>query len=301
MLAIHADNEGFFFPIAATHKSIGGGVRLFLVLQGINRKYYTIYLRTALQRVDEIMGCAHDKHCDHLMRLSVASYDPDAWVRKVEECESFPYTEEEKQLIAKRIEAYEARQQANAVEDVDFKKMTFSKERNFTAEQILQKMEAYMEMCPYRKGNHHDSLLMGGAMAKCEGFTTADLAAMAQLIIKHFPVGGYNYHEVLLNLFGGYDRPALYAQAQRRAAQDDEDYADDDYEINLEVVEATCPYFSEEVIKNLPALITGLLMGLTKRQRDVAIASLMTTLSSVMANVTCPASKAIRPTSPSAW
>ena len=273
--------------IVAAHKSIGNGLRLFVRLPAFNRTYFKIWAKVALKRIDALVGYPHDPACDHLMRISVASYDEHAWCRTDEETEVFPYTEEELQQIQREIDHIERREKDLFVTDEDYGKVKFSNVRNFTAEQIQEKIKAYMDLSPYVAHHHHDSLVLGGAMARCEGFTTADVSEMAMLIRSDYPAPGYDYDEVLRNLLHGFSRPALYHRALHchKQLQQNAD-AVDDYVSSEELI-AECPYFSEEILNNLPSLITSLLLGVTNRQRDVLIASILTALSSVMANVKC--------------
>ena len=275
--------------VAAFQRSLSGGAHVFVVMPDVPQEHNNAYLMVLAEALDKLAGFVHDTACDHLMRLSLASHDPNAWCRPAEECEPYPFSKVELARVKRLIDG--EKRHENKVETVDLSKVVASDVRMVSDEAVENLIAECQKEFPYVEHQHHDSLLFMGAKANYERFSTADVAYLAQLIESEYKVDGYNYAEVLRNLMAGYAYPATMHKLRRdrmRSCRIADGFADEyDYNQQLQLIESTCPYFGEEVFKNMPDIILGLLQGLSKRQRDALLASIFAAASGMMANVKC--------------
>ncbi len=282
--------------VIGAHRSIGNGLRVYVLLPEFDREFYKIWLAPVMERLDAIVGKEHDKKCDHLKRLTLASYDENAWARPVEECtEPFAYTGAELADIHQKISRIQKWGLSNYPDEkLDLNQITISEIRNFSYEDLCLKVSDLMEVVPYAAHHHHDFLMICGAMARFEHCSSADLSTMAHIIRENYPTDGYDYKEILRNLLWGYAHPNVYKKAMesvKYAEYGSSPMSDDEREALIdedEVINQECPYFGDEVYELLPKFITDLLLGVPdKRLKDIAAAGIITTMGSVMANMLC--------------
>lgn len=264
------------------YQTIGGGLRLFLVLPELPRENYSYYLEIALRRVDEIMGAEHDKQCTNFYRLNAASADPNAWYREDEsELEFFPYDEDTLARIEKELHGVQPTQGDESFEMMEIPSIPYDPKRNYTDEEIQDYLYLFYERYPYRPRSRNNALLRYGTWCNLELFTTADLQALVFLIHAKYPYDEYPVKRINNRLLWGYTHPGAYASDRYKTTDDYNEQEND-----AEVVSRRCPTFGPDIYDRLPPEYLPLLEPADDdRARDFLLGGLTATSSALMGNL----------------
>ena len=299
--------------IVASHRTPSDGLRVFIYVPGLPHERFKEGLHAVLTLLDSIVGYEHDPQATNPLRLSFASYDPDAWYREPEACEGFPI----KQFLAEP--QLQPAPQAAAPARSESKEASAHTGRSLSDTQLDQLLAHFQETHVFAEGGRNNFLVSLGNYAYYQRLSRNDLQQLTNIAIRLFKCKGFNEHRITTAMEWGYDHGHNQKPCRKSVSQNGkstpeansassseyseysensdleeffiENAEEDMDEIDVQslndiIIEQNCPTFPDNIFDLLPDLIKLILSNTdSKRVRDMDLLSIFTVLSAAMPEV----------------
>ncbi len=200
--------------IIGAHRTVSNGLRVFLYLPVLPKEQFKGGLEFVLSLLDSLVNYPHDRQATNLLRLSFASYDPDAWYREPEECLkypalAFPTPEQMASWPLKRPQkdstAFNKQSERETVHEEDEFDQPNPAWRHFSDTQLDNLLNRFFAKHSLEPGQRNDSFLKLGAYARFWGASPADLEKLEEIVYRLYGDEEYTPKRIAQCMNWGYE------------------------------------------------------------------------------------------------
>ena len=272
--------------VLAYHATVSEGLRVFCRLVVEDESQFEAALNQLLAELDAIVGYHHDEKTVDRLRLSYASYDPDAWCRADwQSSEPFPlrkdeltFTEKPDNPVEQPIPAV-----APAVEN--------PAKSEKTDDELIEFLEKRLAISPFVAGKRNHTIGFVGLQAADNHFSKPTVARLATLMGMRCYDTEYPApliaKEVMRAYNSGLRTSATSTSSTYGGATVDEAGQKDPIPATeRKVVREECPTFPEAVYQLLPEFFAQLLEpAKSAREKDYLLGGILTVSSAMLPNL----------------
>lgn len=264
--------------VKEAHVSVFYGAHVIVALGCVHPDQYLNAYNHVGERLDALVGAAHDGQCKDRLRGMFPSWDPGAFLRPDSEVQLFPYDETFDPRRYVKLSSKE--------EGEPFRMYTgnpaASPRRDERTERFIT---TFLRYHPLLVGNRNNFWLQLGRSLHWQGFSPEEARQVARLIMERHGVTEESEPRPLPRVEWGY----THAPERTTTTNENEEEMSED-----EMIARFCPLFPDEVYSGLPdCLLQALTVAPTPRLRDALLIWLLANYSVLTPGVVLPYSNAI--------